>query len=73
MTYRIRITVMLALLAVGAFGLLAGPPQIIEYTYYTDSSLSTPCGYRVISCSGSNTSSGCRTAWYTIDYGGECY
>ena len=27
-----RITLMLALLVIGAFGILAGPPQIIEYT-----------------------------------------
>jgi hypothetical protein len=73
MTRRLRITLMLALLVIGAFGLLAGPPQIIEYTYYTDGTYSVVCGYRTIACGGTNYSSGCRTQWYTIDYGGDCY
>lgn len=44
------------------------PSQTIEYTYYTDASMTTECGWRTITCWCGGGSSGCRTAYYTIDY-----
>lgn len=49
----------------------ACPPQMIEYTYYTDSSLTTPCGWKIITCSCGVYRDGCTTSFYTIDYS-EC-
>ncbi|HKQ09466.1 MAG TPA: hypothetical protein VJ464_30370 [Blastocatellia bacterium] len=46
------------------------PPQEIDYTYYTDNTYTTACGYKIIPCScgsGAHTG-GCQTAYYTIDY-----
>jgi hypothetical protein len=53
--------------------LQACPSQQVEYTYYTDGTYTTPCGYKIIpcSCGGGAISSGCRTSYYTIDWS-EC-
>jgi hypothetical protein len=46
----------------------ACPSSTIEYTYYTDASKTTECGWRIITCYCGGGSGGCRTAYYTIDY-----
>jgi predicted membrane protein len=49
----------------------ACPSQTIEQTYYTDASMTTACGWRIITCSCGSYSSGCRTAYYTTEWS-EC-
>ena len=49
----------------------ACPSQTIEYTYYTDASMTTACGWRIITCYCGGGSGGCRTPYYTIDWS-EC-
>ncbi|HZG52333.1 MAG TPA: hypothetical protein VEZ40_09360 [Pyrinomonadaceae bacterium] len=46
----------------------ACPSSTIEYTYYTDASMTEVCGTRIITCYCGGGSSGCRTPYYTIDY-----
>jgi hypothetical protein len=49
----------------------ACPSQTIEYTYYTDGTYTTPCGWKIITCSCGVYRDGCSTAYYTIDWS-EC-
>lgn len=49
----------------------ACPSSTIEYTYYTDASMTTECGWRIITCYCGGGSGGCRTPYYTIDWS-EC-
>jgi hypothetical protein len=49
----------------------ACPSSTIEYTYYTDASMTTECGWRIITCYCGGGSGGCRTPYYTI-YSSEC-
>ncbi|HEY0099604.1 MAG TPA: hypothetical protein VGB76_11700 [Pyrinomonadaceae bacterium] len=49
----------------------ACPSSTIEYTYYTDASMTVECGWRIITCYCGGGSGGCRTAYYTIDWS-EC-
>ncbi len=46
----------------------ACPSQQIEYTYYTDSTYTTACGTKIITCYCSVYRDGCNTPYYTIDY-----
>jgi hypothetical protein len=46
----------------------ACPSQQIEYTYYTDATYTTACGWKIITCSCGVYRDGCSTAYYTIDY-----
>jgi hypothetical protein len=46
----------------------ACPSQTIEYTYYTDASMTTACGWKIITCYCGGGSGGCRTSFFTIDY-----
>jgi hypothetical protein len=71
MSNRVRVLVLFALLLVGVTSMMALPDHEIEYTYYTDATKTVECGWRIISCSGVY-SSGCRTAFYTIDQGMDC-
>ena len=49
----------------------ACPSHTIEYTYYTDASMTVECGWKIITCYCGGGSGGCRTAYYTIDWS-EC-
>jgi hypothetical protein len=49
----------------------ACPSSTIEYTYYTDASMTVECGWRIITCYCGGGSGGCRTPYYTIDWS-EC-
>lgn len=40
--------------------------QIIEFTYYTDSTYTEECGYRTITCNCNAGGHGCRTPYYTV-------
>jgi hypothetical protein len=46
----------------------ACPSQQIEYTYYTDNTYTTECGWKIITCSCGVYRSGCNTAYYTIGW-----
>ena len=48
----------------------ACPPCQIWYTYYTDASLTTQCGWKVINDTfcGHSTGEGCQTPYYEIEY-----
>lgn len=46
----------------------ACPSNQIEYTYYTDASMTVECGWRIITCYCGGGSGGCRTEFYTIDW-----
>lgn len=46
----------------------ACPSQQIEYTYYTDASMTVECGWKIITCSCGSYRGGCSTAYYTIDW-----
>lgn len=72
MTNRTRILVLFALLLVGVTSMMAAPDHDIEYTYYTDSSLTVECGGKIISCGGGVYRWGCQTAWYTIYHWPPC-
>jgi hypothetical protein len=49
----------------------ACPSNQIEYTYYTDASMTVECGWKIITCYCGGGSGGCRTPYYTIDWS-EC-
>jgi hypothetical protein len=49
----------------------ACPSNQIEYTYYTDASMTVACGSKIITCYCRSYSAGCQTAYYTIDWS-EC-
>ena len=49
----------------------ACPSSTIEYTYYTDASMTTACGWKIITCYCGGGRGGCQTPYYTIDWS-EC-
>lgn len=69
---RTRILVLFALLLVGTTSLMAAPDHDIEYTYYTDSTYTVECGWKIIACYGGVYGEGCRTPWYTIYHWPPC-
>ena len=71
MTRRIRVLVLLALLAMGGASLFALPDHEVYIEYYTDATYTVLCGERWVTCSGIY-SSGCRTAYYVAYDGDDC-
>lgn len=63
MNRRIRIWVLLALLAVGGTSLLALPPNEVTWEYY-DSTYTNLVGERILFCSGQWWQWGVRTSYY---------
>lgn len=72
MSNRTRILVLFALLLVGATSMMAAPDHDIEWTYYTDSSKTEECGWKILTCGGGVYGAGCRTPWYTIYHWPPC-
>lgn len=72
MTRRIRIWVLLGLVVLGGTSLFALPPHEMIWEYYTDASLTTLCGEKILQCGGGYYRWGCQTAFYIQYQGGDC-
>jgi uncharacterized protein DUF6289 len=46
----------------------ASPTQSIWILYYSDSTLTTVVGQRLLTCEGGWTNSGSRTSYYEVEY-----
>ncbi len=64
MTRKIRIWMLLALLAVGATSLFALPPNEVDWEYYTDASKTVLCGEKILFCNGHVWKWGTATPYY---------
>ena len=71
MTRRVRVWILLALLAVGGVSLLATPHHETYWEYYTDSSYSTLCGEKWVLCTGV-VSWGVPSQYHIISQGPDC-
>ena len=72
MQKRIRLAVLLLMLVIGVTSLFAAPDHEIYITYYTDATYTDECGYYAYTCFGPPQRSGCQTAYYSVEEGGDC-
>ena len=71
MTRRIRVLVLLALLAIGGASLFAMPDHEVFFEYYTDNTYSELCGEKWVLCYVIY-GYGCRTPYVIVYDGDDC-
>ena len=69
---RIRVLVLVLLLALGATSMFGNPDQEVYVDYFTDNTYTVQCGHFYITCTG-NVRQGCITEYEIVTEGMICW